>query len=108
VEYLIDTNGVEPFGRLYPSGNYAAIYGKTLAALEADWQATLAAHSLPLSVAPESLVAGVDALQAAYGQIFTNFSGTPDELAAYRALDSARIALMEGRLEVVQAFFADQ
>jgi LysM repeat protein len=108
VEYLIDTYGVEPFGRLYPSGNYAAIYGKTLAALEADWQATLAAHSLPLSVAPESLVAGVDALQAAYGQIFTNFSGTPDELAAYRALDSARIALMEGRLEVVQAFFADQ
>jgi hypothetical protein len=32
--------------------------------------------------------------------------GTPDELAAYRALDGVRIALLEGRLEVVQAFFA--
>lgn len=108
VEYLIGTYGAEPFGRLYPSDNYAAIYGKTLAELESDWRATLAARSLPLSVAPEDLVAGVDAVQAAYGQLFTNFAGTPDELAAYEALDGVRIALLEGRLEVVQAFFAGQ
>lgn len=106
VEYLIGAYGAEPFGRLYPSGDYAAIYGKTLAELETDWRATLAAPTLPVSVAPENLVAGVDALQAAYGQLFTNFMGTPDELAAYRALDGVRIALLEGRLEVVQAFFA--
>lgn len=103
VQYLLDTYGPEKFGQLYPTGDYSGIYGKSLAALETDWRAIVATHHAEVDFEPEALVEAVDAVAAAYEQLFRNFRGTPAEMRAYRALDVARIALVEGRLADVDA-----
>lgn len=106
VRYLLDTYGPEKFGQLYPTGNYQGIYGKSLTALEAEWLADVALHHFEVTFEPETLIAAVDAVAAAYEQLFRNFSGTPAEFRAYRALDEARIALLEGRLTDVDIALA--
>lgn len=106
VQYLLDTYGPEKFAQLYPTGEYNGVYGKSLAALEADWRAELATHHGEVAFAPETLTAAVDAVAAAYDRLFRGFSGTLAELRAYRALDAARIALVEGRFEDVDVALA--
>lgn len=106
VEYLITTYGPGPFGQLYPTGNYAAVYGKSLAALEQEWIAAVAGDLALVTVEPGELIATANAVSTAYDDLFRAFQGTPEQLWAYAALDQARIALLEGRLADAQVKLA--
>jgi LysM repeat protein len=102
VQYLIEQYGAAAFGQLYPSGDFVAVYGKTVETLEAEWIDELTADPVALPFAPADLVAAVADLEAAYRALFADFSGSPDQLAAYWALDAKRVALLEGRLGPAQ------
>jgi hypothetical protein len=67
--------------------------------LEDDWLTDLQAEAEGLTIDPDSLVDSVDAVTAAYDQLFIDFDGTPVQMQAFRKLDQARIALLQGRLE---------
>lgn len=41
VEFLIETSGLSPFRRLYETGDYETVYGKSFAELEKEWRASL-------------------------------------------------------------------
>lgn len=103
VTYLIESYGPEKFGALYPTGDYAGVYGKSLATLEAEWTADLEENGPTLDVAPEALIVATDDLAAAYDRLFAAFERTPEFWDAYLQIDAARIALVEGRLEDVEA-----
>ena len=97
VRYLIDTYGAEKFTQLYASGNYAAIYGESLGALQDAWLAQLDARELPANLDADALIQYVDEVGRNYRQLFASFSGTPAEMRAYRALDKARTSTLAGR-----------
>lgn len=105
--YLIETYGSQKFGQLYPSGNYEAVYGRSLVTLESDWRAQLINHVPLREIDPLFLVSSVKMLETRYINFFSNFSGTPVQLNAYRHLDRARIALLEGRLEYIESILAE-
>lgn len=107
VQYLITTYGPEKFGQLYSSGNYSGVYGKSLTALEKDWLAAIQAANVVVPFEPAALVAAVNAVDKAYTTLFGNFSGTPAQMAAYLAVDAARIALLEGDFAGVDQHLAD-
>ncbi len=106
-QYLIETYGPERFGQLYSSGDYSSVYGKSLTALEKDWIAEIEADDIDLPIDPATLVAAVDTVGKAYTTLFGNFSGTPAQMAAYVAVDAARIALLEGDFDGVEKHLAD-
>lgn len=106
VQYLLELYGPEKFAQLYPTGDYSGVYGKSLPTLESDWKASLAEYHVEVTFEPETLVEAVDAVAAAYEQLFDNFRGTPEEMRAYRALDGARIALIEGNFPDVDTALA--
>lgn len=99
VKYLISTYGPDKFGQLYPTGNYAIIYGKSLIELEQDWISYLDTQISLISFNPDDLITMVESVSNAYGLLFSNFQGTSNQMLAYEILDKARIALMEGRFE---------
>lgn len=101
VQYLVETYGVDALTRLYPSGDYAGVYGKTLAALAGEWQETLAASPVVLTFDPVQFVAGAAAVKNGYTALFAAFQPDTESLARYAELDAARIALLEGRLNEV-------
>jgi len=47
--WLMETRGMERLARVYPTGNFARVYGESLEALHAEWQAFL--RTVPLSAA---------------------------------------------------------
>lgn len=102
VQYLIETYGLDDFKQLFASGNYPGIYGRTLRQLEREWAETLAAVSDELAFDPDDLVAYVAEIADAYDQLFADFSGTSAQMAAYRELDQARIAVHQGRFDEAQ------
>ena len=106
VTYLIETYGPENFGALYPTGDYAGVYGKSLATLEAEWIADLEENGPTLDVAPEALISSTADLAAAYDRLFAAVERTPEFWDAYHQIDAARIALVEGRLEDVETHLA--
>lgn len=97
VRYLINTYGAEKFNRLYANGNYVAVYDKDLRTLQDAWLAQLDARTLPANLDAEALIQYVDEVGRNYRQLFANFSGTPAEMRAYRALDKARTSTLAGR-----------
>jgi LysM repeat protein len=99
VEHLIETYGVQDFKQLFTSGDYAGIYGRTLTQLEAEWVETLDAVGDDLTFAPDDLVTFVGEVADAYDRLFADFGGTPAGMAAYRELDQARIAVLQGRFD---------
>lgn len=103
VRYLAETYGTEKLKALYPSGDYAGLYGRSLAELEREWVAYLRANPYPLPFPSGDLVRATTEVDRAYEGLFTRFSGTPEEFARYRRVDAARIALLEGRLHDVWA-----
>jgi LysM repeat protein len=107
VSYLIDEYGIADFKQLFTSGDYRGIYGLTLSQLEAQWIETLDTVADDLAFDPEDLVASVAGVTAAYDRLFGAFSGTPAEMAAYRELDHARIAMLEGRFEDAQGHLGE-
>jgi LysM repeat protein len=107
VGYLIETYGPQQFGQLYPSGNFEVVYGRSLVGLENDWRAHLIKQIPRQEIGSLSLVASVKSLETHYINFFSSFSGTPVQINAYRYLDLARIALLEGRLEDIESILAE-
>lgn len=106
VGYLIESYGVDKFAQLYPTGRYSEVYGKTLATLESEWRAALADGVSDAELDPDALIAGVQDVSAAYGALFADFEDNEAAWEAYLALDAARMALMEGRLDDIAPHLA--
>jgi len=102
VEYLIETFKLDDFKQLFNSGDYTGIYGRTLSQLEAEWIKSLEPVGDELAFTPAELVDTVADVAAAYDHLFTNFSGAPAQMAAYRALDQARIAALQGQFDAAR------
>jgi LysM repeat protein len=60
VGYLVETYGSEKFALLYPTNDFAGIYGKSARALEDDWRAHLATIQIPRLPADLQRHAGAD------------------------------------------------
>ena len=50
------------------------------------------------------LVGAVNDLEDSYTSFFVSFTGNPAQMEAYRYLDKARIALLEGRIPEMREF----
>jgi hypothetical protein len=98
-QYLIQEYGTADFKQLFSSGDYLGIYGRTLSQLEADWTKTLEQLGDELAFDADDLVTLVAQVAESYDRIFSDFSGTPSELAAYRELDLARIAVLQAQFD---------
>ena len=101
VGYLIRTYGTELFGRLYSTGDFTGIYQRSLPSLEEDWRQYLTSVPIPDGLDPTRLVSSVKDVTSEYGQFFPVFQGTNNQIAAYRELDKARLALLVGNLDTV-------
>lgn len=99
VQFLIEEYGTGKFATVYHTGDYYGVYGKSLADLEQEWIARIEAVHYSLDFDPVKLVYHVNEVAAAYDRLFTGFTGTDSQMTAYREVDRARIALLEGRLE---------
>ena len=102
VKYLVDTYGIEPLKAVYHSGNYTGVYGKGLPALEQEWRTHLRTLPALEGLDPTEYIRAVRMVESAYASFFARFGGSPRQLEAYRVLDQARIALLEGDLTALQ------
>jgi LysM repeat protein len=103
VGYLIEVYDPYNFARLYPTGDFETVYGKSASDLEDEWRGVLALESIPAGLSPERLVSSVTRLERTYLDFFSGFSGTTVQLGAYRELDLARLALLSGDLDAFDA-----
>lgn len=103
VQYLIEEYGLSDFKQLFTSGDYPGIYGRTPSQLEQEWISTLEATSNELTFEAGDLVSSLSSLADAYDLLFDDFRGTSSQMAAYRELDQARIAVLQARFDEAQA-----
>lgn len=99
VGYLIETYGPYSFGQLYSTEDYQGIYGRSLPDIEKEWRENLASPDDLEVPDPSELTTLVDDVTSSYASFFPSFTGTTIQIDAYRELDNARIALLEGRFE---------
>jgi hypothetical protein len=99
VGYLVEEYGIADFKQLFTSGDYAAIYGRAQARLETEWLETLEPIGDELAFEAEDLVTAMAEVAETYDRLFADFDGTPSQMAAYRELDQARIAMLQARFE---------
>lgn len=104
VKYIVETYGIGALKLVYHNGNYAAVYGKELPALESEWRAYVETFDKSEDVTPSELVGAVNDLENSYASFFSRFTGSPAQMEDYRYLDKARIALLEGRLSEMRIF----
>lgn len=106
VQFLIEEYGTASFATVYHTGDYHAVYGKSIKDLEAEWVTSLedADYSIPFD--PNDLVYYVNKVAVAYDYLFESFVGTENQFAAYHNLDRARIALLQGRLEETASYLS--
>jgi hypothetical protein len=74
--------------------------------LELDWRAQLASKNDLEGIDPTELSALVNEITGTYATFFSSFSGTAKQIDAYRELDHARIALLEGRFADANQFLS--
>ena len=104
VKYLVDTYGMESLQLVYHGGDYAGVYGKDIYDLESDWRIHLATVPVPDGMNPTELVGSVRDLELSYKSFFSSFTGGSTQREAYRELDKARIALLQGNLIEMHSF----
>lgn len=104
VKYLVDTYGMDALKLVYHDGNYSGVYGKNLPDLETDWKLYLGTVEISATITPMDLVGAVTDLENSYTSFFSSFTGNSAQMEAYRYLDKARIALLEGRLADMRIF----
>lgn len=98
VGYLVDTYGLDALRAVYPTSAYTAAYGKSLAALDAEFRAALVerwAAGAAVDAARLPKVAG--RVSEAYAYVFYHYDDAdPVYYQAYLAADRARVALWQG------------
>jgi len=99
VQFMIQGYGTGRFAEVYHTGNYCGVYGKSLADLEAEWITDLESSEYALPFDSNELVDSVAQVASAYDRLFASFTGTLAQMAAYRELDRARMALLQGSLD---------
>lgn len=104
IKYLVDIYGVDALKLVYHNGDYSGVYGKDLSALEADWRLHLEPIEIPETLNPMDLVGAVNDLENSYASFFVSFTGNSAQMEAYRYLDKARIALLEGKISEMRDF----
>ena len=98
VTYLLETYGQEQFARLYRSGDYVGVYGRSLADLDQEWQVWLSQFPVPVDAA--AFVAAVDQVAAAYeAYVQASAGGGHANWAAYLHLNEARLLINQGNIE---------
>jgi LysM repeat protein len=102
VGYLIDTYGMEAIRQLYHTSDYPTLYGESLAALDSDWQASLAARQAELTIDPAELADYTEDVTAVYAYVLGSYNGTSNMHRAYALADQARLALWRGDYPAVQ------
>ncbi|MCC6905936.1 MAG: LysM peptidoglycan-binding domain-containing protein [Anaerolineae bacterium] len=107
VDYLIQTYGLEAMSSLYNTSDYTALYGKSLADLDAEWFATLDTNQGELRVSAEEMSGYSNEVAEVYAYVFANTNGTELMHEAYVAADQARLALWRGDYEQVD-FWVEQ
>jgi LysM repeat protein len=103
VEYLIENYGLQDFKQLFTSGEYKDLYGKPLAQLEKEWTASLEETAESLTFDPADLISSLNKVADGYDRLFASFEGAPAQMNAYRELDQARIAMLQGRFKTSQS-----
>jgi LysM repeat protein len=98
VRHLIEAQGTEPVKEVYLSGDYYAVYGLSLRQLQSNWFGALGEAEYELNFEAAEFVQVLADVTDGYERLFRDFEGSGDQLAAYRALDKARVALYQGRL----------
>ena len=104
VKYLVNTYGIDSLKMVYHSGDYVSVYGKSLPSLESDWRNYLTTVPLPEELDPNELVDSVKDMENSYDTFFPNFTGSATQRDAYRVLDKARIALLQGNFSEMRNF----
>jgi LysM repeat protein len=98
VGYLVETYGMAALDQVYETGDYAGVYGLSLAELDASWQAQLA--QVPLQTDAPAFVDRANEVAAAYESYLAYAgSGYHPNYEAYIHLNQARLAVNQGRLE---------
>jgi hypothetical protein len=100
VGYLIEKENWSTFAQVYLSGDYDAVYGQRLNQIEADWIATLREAAAELPFDPDELVRLAAEVDDGYRRLWADLPSA--QSAAYRRLDRARLALLQGRLSTAQ------
>lgn len=106
VQFLIQRYGVANFKRVYTSGDYATVYGKSLDTLDAEWRSYLQSPQAigPLVTDSARYLRDVAAVQDGYRRLFNALIGGQDvSREAYDALDGARIAADRGHFASAEA-----
>ena len=96
VQYLAATYGMDSIAKVYHSGQYASVFGKNLAALEKEWQASLNADTTSLTPAVANLPATYSSLVAQYKAWLAAAANGTMDWPAYDQLEQQRIALLQG------------
>ena len=98
VGYLIETYGLDQLNQVYDTGDYASVYGRTLAELDAEWQASLS--GVQISIDPLQFRDLVDEVAQAYDvYVARSPNGAHANWDAYLHLNQARLAVNRGQLE---------
>lgn len=95
VQFLISTYGLPAFKRVYTTGDFGGVYGKSLLELQGEWEQYLESPRAVGPFAPDSAryFDDLSAVQSAYTQMFTAMSaGKAVSAQTYQVLDNARIA----------------
>lgn len=106
--YLIDTYGLESFREVYTTSAYTTVYGKTLAELDAEWRATLAARWAQAPTLDAARLRSAEQQVAeTYAYVFYHYEDeNPVYYEAYLAADRARVALWKGDFEAAEGWVA--
>lgn len=99
VKYLIEKYGTDKFAEVYHTGDYYSVYGQDLASLEAEWRTSLESSDYSIPFDPGKLAYYVAEVADAYDRLFVNFTGTTTQMMAYREVDKARNALLQGHFD---------
>lgn len=96
VTYLLESYGLEKFDRLYNSGDFVGVYGRSLADLDVAWQNWLTAVSL--TVDPQQLRTSIANVTTAYlAYLDASAGGVHANWDAYLHLNRARLAANQGQ-----------
>jgi LysM repeat protein len=99
VGYLIENYGTQSFAQLYPTGDFGFVYGKSINEIEEEWRSYLNTNDSTNEGDFPDFISSVNDIKSAYENFFSSFTGSNTQIAVYRELDKARIALLQGRLE---------
>jgi LysM repeat protein len=103
VKYLIENYGFGLFTDIFNSGDYPGVYGKSLADLDSEFQASLEGNILTID--PIHFVDTVELVAAAYDDYFIRTSGGQHaDFQAYLTLDGARLSVNAGDLDQADQF----